>query len=93
MEHKNPDKKKKEKCWIFFKCKKRDCPAYNSKDLRCWLFSGTHCRDAIQGKFFEKMEICLDCDVFKINTDIQKVRDTHRTTHFVGFLYPVAYFL
>lgn len=78
MEDNNLYKKKKEKCWKFFQCKKSECPAYNSEDLRCWLFSGTHCRDEIQGKFFEKMEICLDCEVFKRNMDIHNVQETFR---------------
>jgi len=64
------------KCWEFFRCKKRDCPAYESEDLRCWLFSGTHCRNEIQGKFLEKMEICIDCEVFKANMDLFAVRET-----------------
>jgi diguanylate cyclase (GGDEF)-like protein len=76
MESKQINKTNKAKCWEVFQCKKKDCPAYNAEDLRCWLFSGTHCRDAIQGKFFEKMEICIDCKVFKKNMDVQNVQDT-----------------
>lgn len=64
------------KCWEVFKCKKKDCPAYKSEDLRCWLFSGTHCREEVQGTFLEKMEICIDCEVFKKNIDVQNVKET-----------------
>jgi PAS domain S-box-containing protein len=64
------------KCWEVFKCKKVACPAYKSKDLRCWLFSGTHCRDEIQGKFLEKMEICIDCKVFSANFNVPAMRET-----------------
>ncbi|MFZ3136291.1 MAG: HD domain-containing phosphohydrolase [Thermodesulfovibrionales bacterium] len=64
------------KCWEVFHCKEKECPAYKSKDLRCWLFSGTHCREEIQGKFLEKMEMCLDCEVFKACKDVDAMRET-----------------
>jgi len=68
--------KKKTKCWEVFKCDKKKCPVYKSKFLRCWLISGTHCRDEIQGKFIEKMEMCLECKVFSANMDIPAMRET-----------------
>jgi PAS domain S-box-containing protein len=68
--------KKKTKCWEVFKCDKKRCPVYKSKLLRCWLISGTHCRDEIQGKFIEKMEMCLECKVFSTNMDIAAMRET-----------------
>jgi PAS domain S-box-containing protein len=71
------DKKiEKVKCWEVFTCKERDCPAYKSKNLRCWLFSGTHCRNEIQGKFIEKMEMCLNCKVFNANMDVTAMKKT-----------------
>ena len=76
MGYKKSAKKNKVRCREFFKCKKKECPAYNSEDLRCWLFSGTHCRNEIQGKFLEKMEICIDCEIFKRNMDIKNVNET-----------------
>jgi PAS domain S-box-containing protein len=66
----------KVKCWEVFQCKKRVCPAYKSRNLKCWLFSGTHCRDEIQGKFIDKIEMCLDCEVFKMNLDVPSMKDT-----------------
>lgn len=71
-------RKKKEmvRCWDFFLCKEKECPAYKAKDLKCWLFSGTHCRDEIQGKFLEKMELCLNCEVFNVNMDVPAMRAT-----------------
>jgi hypothetical protein len=66
----------KTKCWDFFACKEKECPAYKSKNLRCWLFSGTHCRDEIQGKFLEKMEMCLSCKVFNANMDVTAMKKT-----------------
>jgi PAS domain S-box-containing protein len=68
--------KKKTKCWEVFKCDKKKCPVHKSKSLRCWLISGTHCRDEIQGKFIEKMEMCLECKVFSANMDISAMRET-----------------
>jgi PAS domain S-box-containing protein len=68
--------KKTTKCWEVFKCEKNKCPVYKSKTLRCWLVSGTHCRDEIQGKYIEKMEMCLDCRPFKANMNIAAMRET-----------------
>lgn len=63
-------------CWKFFQCKESECPAYRSEDLRCWLFPGTHCRNDIQGKFIEKLEMCLDCEVFQANQDVSAMKTT-----------------
>ncbi len=69
------------KCWTSFNCRQRDCPAYRSKNLKCWLFSGTHCRNEIQGKFLEKMEMCLGCRIFETNMDVAAMKDTTRVTN------------
>jgi PAS domain S-box-containing protein len=69
------------KCWDVFECSEKVCPAYRSKNLKCWLFSGTHCRNAIQGKFLEKLEMCLGCKVFKKNMSIGEMRDTLRVAN------------
>lgn len=53
------------KCWESKKCGKNDCPAYENPDHRCWMISGTFCRDEIQGSYHEKMEACSKCDVYK----------------------------
>jgi signal transduction histidine kinase len=42
----------------------------------CWLVSGTHCRNEIQGKFLEKIEICLDCEPFNSNIDQGSIKDS-----------------
>lgn len=65
-------------CREFFRCKEKECPAYLAKDFRCWLTSGTHCRDEIQGKFLEKIEMCLGCKVFKSNMDATSMKETLR---------------
>jgi len=72
-------KAEKVKCWEVFACKEKECPAYKSKNLSCWLFSGTYCRDEIQGKFLEKAELCLTCEVFDANMDVTTLKDTIRT--------------
>lgn len=59
----------KVKCWELEKCGKTECPVYKKKDQKCWLVSGTHCRDEIQGMFLNKIEICLNCSVFKNSLD------------------------
>jgi len=64
------NKPEKIKCWEVFKCNEKDCPAYKKRELRCWLLSGTRCRKEIQGKFIDKIEMCLDCRVFKKNMDV-----------------------
>jgi PAS domain S-box-containing protein len=66
----------KVKCWEVFKCKEEECPAYRSKNFICWLFSGTRCRNEIQGKFVEKMQICIGCKVFKTNIDVTSMEKT-----------------
>ena len=63
------DMQEKVKCWEVLKCNDETCPVYKSKELNCWLVSGTHCHNEIQGKFLEKMEMCLQCEPFKKNVD------------------------
>lgn len=67
---------KKVKCWEFFRCHEELCPAYESKELNCWLFSGTRCRGELQGKFLEKMEMCFECNVFTANMNVNSMKDT-----------------
>src|SRR3972149_44754 len=64
------------KCWEDFRCEEKKCPAYRSRNLRCWLFSETHCRSEIQGKFLEKIEMCLGCKVFQANKDVAAMSAT-----------------
>lgn len=66
----------KVKCWEVFSCGEKECPAYKSRNLRCWLFSGTHCRDSIQDKFIDKIEMCIDCEVFNKNIDVPSMKNT-----------------
>ena len=64
------------KCWEFFKCQQIDCPVYKAKEEKCWLVSGTCCRNENQGKFLEKIELCLDCEPFKRNVDLESLEET-----------------
>ncbi|MDD5729616.1 MAG: PAS domain S-box protein [Candidatus Omnitrophica bacterium] len=69
-------KAKKVKCWEVFKCDEFKCPAFKIRDLKCWLIPGTHCRKCTQGKFLEKMELCIKCKVFKKNMSGGSVKAT-----------------
>ncbi|MDY6837062.1 MAG: sigma 54-interacting transcriptional regulator [Thermodesulfobacteriota bacterium] len=66
----------KVKCWEYFQCDKAQCPAYQSEEAMCWVASGTHCRDEIQGRFLEKMEMCLECKLFKENMSVDSMVKT-----------------
>ncbi len=75
--HSVTGRRAKLKCWEYYQCRERDCPILKSrKSLRCWLISGTHCRNEIQGKFIEKTEMCLKCKIFKANMDIPAMKKT-----------------
>ena len=54
-----------DKCWETKNCNKKDCPGYENKDLRCWIISGTFCRDEIQGSYHEKIEACRKCEFYR----------------------------
>jgi diguanylate cyclase (GGDEF)-like protein/PAS domain S-box-containing protein len=70
-------RKVKIKCWEYYQCHERDCSVLKSKkSVRCWLISGTHCRNEIQGKFIEKIEMCPTCKVFKANMDVPAMEKT-----------------
>ncbi|MDY6987826.1 MAG: response regulator [Thermodesulfobacteriota bacterium] len=69
------------KCWEFFECGEKECPVYKSKELRCWLVSNTLCRNEIQGRFLEKIEMCLDCEPFKVNMNNDSLEETLRVVH------------
>ncbi len=53
------------RCWKYFNCDKKECPAYKKDDLRCWFMSGTYCRDEIAEKYPEKMVACRECDIYE----------------------------
>ena len=54
------------RCWEMHHCENKDCPAYMSEDIRCWLVSGTYCRKGIQASVKRKREdICSSCAFYK----------------------------
>jgi diguanylate cyclase (GGDEF)-like protein len=57
------------KCWEHKKCTKKDCPSYESSDLRCWQIAGTFCGGYVQGYFATKFGDCRKCDVFAYALD------------------------
>ncbi len=71
----------KVKCWEIFKCEEPACPAFGSIDLKCWLISGTHCRKELQGQFLEKIELCLNCEVFNRNIGLDSMDETLRVVN------------
>ncbi|MHB8792360.1 MAG: sensor histidine kinase [Thermoleophilia bacterium] len=60
-----PDESKL-KCWLAKKCNQRDCPSYESDDLRCWLQCGTFCHGGTQGTVRQR-DACERCDVYLLN--------------------------
>jgi signal transduction histidine kinase len=64
------------KCWEFSKCHEEACPAYKVREFRCWLVSGTRCHKEMQGKFAEKIEMCLACEIFNTNLDAHSTKET-----------------
>ncbi len=66
----------KVKCWDILKCGEEKCPAFKAKELKCWLVPGTLCRNEIQGKFLEKIEMCFNCMPFKANIDLDSMGET-----------------
>ena len=70
------DKAMTVKCWEVFNCEETACPGYRAEGMKCWLISGTHCHGEIRGKFLEKMEICLECDVFRKNVNTSEMPET-----------------
>ncbi len=54
------------RCWEAFNCIHKNCPAYMSDDMRCWLISGTYCHAEVQVSVKRKLEdICSNCEVYK----------------------------
>ncbi|MBU0676192.1 MAG: GGDEF domain-containing protein [Proteobacteria bacterium] len=51
-------------CWQITDCRAEDCPAYGRQWLRCWLVTGTKCKDKIQRSVEGKTSLCTLCPVF-----------------------------
>lgn len=57
-----------QRCWRVLDCNYVNCPAYQSKEEKCWLIPETLCQDGIpNGSVANKQQMCHQCEVFKIN--------------------------
>jgi two-component system, cell cycle sensor histidine kinase and response regulator CckA len=63
-------------CWDYFDCREESCPARWDRETHCWLVSGTRCREQVQGRFLEKMELCLECPPFLENMELSAMQAT-----------------
>ncbi|MEW6002108.1 MAG: response regulator [Nitrospirota bacterium] len=52
-------------CWEYTHCGQISCPAYGSKEKRCWLILGTHCEGMKIAAYPEKVDFCKGCPVIK----------------------------
>ncbi|MCL6548290.1 MAG: hypothetical protein K6T30_05210 [Alicyclobacillus sp.] len=60
-----------QRCWRIMDCNFVNCPAYQSREEKCWLIPNTLCHDGIpNGSVLEKRRMCHQCEVFRINTSI-----------------------
>ncbi|MFZ3122070.1 MAG: response regulator [Thermodesulfovibrionales bacterium] len=53
------------RCWEYIRCGQPNCPAYESKDFRCWLTLGTHCAGMKIAAYPEKVDFCKGCEVIR----------------------------
>jgi signal transduction histidine kinase/CheY-like chemotaxis protein len=53
------------RCWEYVKCGQPNCPAYGSKESRCWMVLGTHCTGMKIAAYPEKVDFCKGCEVLK----------------------------
>ena len=71
------------RCWEVKHCDETNCPAYKNECGRCWLVAGTMCGGKPQGKFVEKYNSCIECEVFQAAMGDDKV---HKLREFVFIL-------
>jgi CheY-like chemotaxis protein len=53
------------RCWEYVRCGQPSCPAYGSKEERCWLIMGTHCAGMKIAAYPEKVDFCKGCDIIQ----------------------------
>jgi len=53
------------RCWEYIRCGQPSCPAYGSKDGRCWLIMGTHCAGMKIAAYPEKVDFCKGCELIQ----------------------------
>lgn len=59
-----------QRCWRVLDCNHVNCPAYQSKEEKCWLIPDTIGEDGMPVSVNEKREKCHQCEVFRLNTKI-----------------------
>lgn len=61
-------------CWDILECPdqvRQQCPAWEFKSgTHCWFINGTICNHQAQKNWHEKIRICRECPVFKIQLDL-----------------------
>jgi signal transduction histidine kinase/CheY-like chemotaxis protein len=53
------------RCWEYVHCGQTSCPAYMSKEPRCWLVLGTHCEGMKIAAYPEKVDFCRGCELIE----------------------------
>lgn len=53
-----------QQCYEYFHCIDTECPAYGKKTTKCWQIAGTHCKGKIMRNYYEKLDVCLQCELF-----------------------------
>ncbi len=57
-------------CWVIRKCPveiKQKCPAWEFQAGHlCWFINGTICQGRVHESWQKKMEICRQCEVFRL---------------------------
>jgi methyl-accepting chemotaxis protein len=57
-----------QRCWRVMDCNYVGCPAYQSKEEKCWIIPETLCQDGVpNGSVVNKAAMCHQCEVFRIN--------------------------
>ncbi len=59
-----------ERCWRVLDCNQVNCPAYQSREEKCWLIADTVCGGLPNGSIKDKRSTCHQCEVFKVNTKV-----------------------
>ncbi len=60
-----------QRCWRVLDCNLVNCPAYQSREEKCWLVPNTLCPDGLpNGTVIEKRHLCHQCEVFRMNMSV-----------------------
>jgi len=65
-------------CWEILQCREKECPVYGFRKKHCWLVEGTRCYNGIQGDFLEKVDLCIECEVFLNNMDSAAMKEAFK---------------